>query len=285
MDLVVDSRVPLGAGLSSSAALECAVALAAAEVGRRDRRRRGPRARWCGPACAPSGRSRARPPAAWTRPSRCSVEPESALLLDCRDWSTPPGALGPGRGRPDAAGRGHPRVALAQRTAATSPAARTARPPPPGSASTCCATSDRTRPPPSPPSTTGCGRGCGTCSREIARVREAVDLLEAGDVEGLGATFLASHASLRDDYEVSCAELDVVVDTAMAHGALGARMTGGGFGGSAIALVRTAGVDAVRDGRGRGVRRAGLAGAGAPHRAAQRRRPPAALRPPPVRRS
>ena len=53
--------------------------------------------------------------------------------------------------------------------------------------------------------------------------------------------------SLRDDYEVSCAELDAVVDAALAHGALGARMTGGGFGGSAIALVRDALVAAVED--------------------------------------
>jgi galactokinase len=47
----------------------------------------------------------------------------------------------------------------------------------------------------------------------------------------------ASHASLRDDYEVSAVELDTVVTAATATGALGARMTGGGFGGSAIALV------------------------------------------------
>lgn len=47
-----------------------------------------------------------------------------------------------------------------------------------------------------------------------------------------------SHESLRDDYEVSCAELDVAVAAARSAGALGARMTGGGFGGSAIALVR-----------------------------------------------
>ncbi len=80
---------------------------------------------------------------------------------------------------------------------------------------------------------------------EIDRVRESVAQLEAGDFEALGRTFLASHASLRDDYEVSCAELDVVVDTAVAHGALGARMTGGGFGGSAIALVPTSAVEAV----------------------------------------
>ena len=55
----------------------------------------------------------------------------------------------------------------------------------------------------------------------------------------------ASHASLRDDYEVSCRELDLVVDTARAAGALGARMTGGGFGGSAIALVAADEVDRV----------------------------------------
>jgi galactokinase len=47
----------------------------------------------------------------------------------------------------------------------------------------------------------------------------------------------ASHESLRDDFEVSCAELDAAVDAALLQGALGARMTGGGFGGSAIVLV------------------------------------------------
>ena len=61
----------------------------------------------------------------------------------------------------------------------------------------------------------------------------------------------ASHASLRDDYEVSCAELDTVVEVAMATGAAGARMTGGGFGGSAIALVRHEDARACRRGRGR----------------------------------
>ena len=100
MDVVVDGRVPLGAGLSSSAALECAVALAVAEAARQralDDDAAAPG--WSRPACAPSRRSRAPRPAAWTRPSRCSASAESALLLDCRDWSTPPGALGPGLGR------------------------------------------------------------------------------------------------------------------------------------------------------------------------------------------
>ncbi len=55
-----------------------------------------------------------------------------------------------------------------------------------------------------------------------------------------------SHASLRDDYEVSCEELDVAVETAREAGALGARMTGGGFGGSAIALVPIERVSAVQ---------------------------------------
>ncbi len=73
---------------------------------------------------------------------------------------------------------------------------------------------------------------------EIARVEQFVGLLRAGRLDEVGPAMDASHASLRDDYEVSCRELDLAVDTARAVGALGARMTGGGFGGSAIALVR-----------------------------------------------
>ena len=77
---------------------------------------------------------------------------------------------------------------------------------------------------------------------EIARTRAFIDVLDEGPLEGVrvkvaGALMNDSHDSLRDDYEVSCAELDVAVDAARAAGAHGARMTGGGFGGSAIALV------------------------------------------------
>ncbi|HEY5249215.1 MAG TPA: galactokinase, partial [Dermatophilaceae bacterium] len=72
---------------------------------------------------------------------------------------------------------------------------------------------------------------------EIERVRQTVALLRAGRLTEVGPLFNASHASMRDDFEISCAELDVAVEAARAHGALGARMTGGGFGGSAIALV------------------------------------------------
>jgi galactokinase len=72
---------------------------------------------------------------------------------------------------------------------------------------------------------------------EIERVARAVEALEAADWAAVGELFVASHASMRDDFEISCPELDVAVDAALASGALGARMTGGGFGGSAVALV------------------------------------------------
>lgn len=93
---------------------------------------------------------------------------------------------------------------------------------------------------------------------EIARVEAFVAAAEAGDWVGAGALMDASHASLRDDYEVSCAELDVAVASAQAAGALGARMTGGGFGGSAIALVRSDDADAVADAVRAGAQEHGL---------------------------
>jgi galactokinase len=79
---------------------------------------------------------------------------------------------------------------------------------------------------------------------EMLRVLDAVKALEAEDFEALGQLLNQSHNSLRDDYEVSCPELDLAVETALRSGALGARMVGGGFGGSAIALIneRDAGV-------------------------------------------
>ena len=81
---------------------------------------------------------------------------------------------------------------------------------------------------------------------EIHRVDACIQSLRDGDVEEVGRLFVASHESLRDDYEVSCPELDAVVDEALGAGALGARMTGGGFGGAAIALVPLGQAAAVR---------------------------------------
>jgi galactokinase len=73
---------------------------------------------------------------------------------------------------------------------------------------------------------------------EIARVLEAVKRLESKDFYAFGELLNESHRSLRDDYTVSCPELDAAVDAALENGALGSRMVGGGFGGSAIALIR-----------------------------------------------
>jgi galactokinase len=72
---------------------------------------------------------------------------------------------------------------------------------------------------------------------ENERVRATVAALEDGDAEALGPIFAASHASLRDDYEVSTPALDALVAAALAAGAFAARMTGGGFGGSIVALA------------------------------------------------
>jgi galactokinase len=72
---------------------------------------------------------------------------------------------------------------------------------------------------------------------ENARVMEAVEALENRDFDEFGRLLYASHASLREDYEVSTPELDAFVEIAEAHNARGARLTGAGFGGCAIALV------------------------------------------------
>lgn len=83
--------------------------------------------------------------------------------------------------------------------------------------------------------------------RENQRVLEAASALERGDMNALGQLMLGSHASLREDFEVSCAELDRLVGLARCvPGVYGARMTGGGFGGCVIALVREEAVDALR---------------------------------------
>ncbi|MFT7838458.1 galactokinase [Saccharothrix sp. BKS2] len=79
---------------------------------------------------------------------------------------------------------------------------------------------------------------------ENARVLEVADLLRAGRVHEVGPVLTASHESLRDDFEVTVPELDVAVEALLHEGALGARMTGGGFGGCVIALVEEAAADA-----------------------------------------
>lgn len=82
---------------------------------------------------------------------------------------------------------------------------------------------------------------------EIQRVKDAVVALRSSDFTTLGRLINESHNSLRDDYTVSCPELDLAVEASRGAGALGARMVGGGFGGSAIALIKADQVEAVKD--------------------------------------
>jgi galactokinase len=82
-------------------------------------------------------------------------------------------------------------------------------------------------------------RRCRHVVTENQRVLEAAKALQSGDAGGVGRLMYASHASLRDDYEVSCKELDLLVElSASSAGVYGARMTGGGFGGCTVNLVR-----------------------------------------------
>jgi galactokinase len=78
---------------------------------------------------------------------------------------------------------------------------------------------------------------------ENLRTQEAAEAIQAGNWLYVGRLMYASHASLRDDYEVSCPELDVIVELAQAisekDAVIGCRMTGAGFGGCAVSLVRT----------------------------------------------
>jgi galactokinase len=81
---------------------------------------------------------------------------------------------------------------------------------------------------------------------ENQRVLDTVDLLRAGRHAEIGPLMTASHASMRDDYEITVPEVDTAVEAALAAGASGARMTGGGFGGSTITLIDTRRVPALR---------------------------------------
>jgi galactokinase len=80
---------------------------------------------------------------------------------------------------------------------------------------------------------------------EGARVAAAIAAMERGDVAGFGTLMDASHASLRDDYDVSSRELDRLVEVAREGGATGARLTGAGFGGCIVALASAGTADAV----------------------------------------
>ncbi|MGW4099120.1 galactokinase [Mycobacterium sp. NPDC004974] len=92
---------------------------------------------------------------------------------------------------------------------------------------------------------------------ENQRVLDCVAAMQSSDFAAVGELWTASHASMRDDFEITTPNLDLIAETAVRAGALGARMTGGGFGGCVIALVPDARVDAVGAAVFRAVRDAG----------------------------
>jgi galactokinase len=234
-DLLVDSDVPIGAGLSSSAALEVAVALALTGLHDVDPDRIET-AKLCQEAehvatGAPTG--------LLDQLASVLAGAGSAVLLDFRDLSWRPVPLPLGEFAllvvdtrvAHRVGDG----AYAERHDSVQQAAERC-----GVVSLRDADEAQLERLPEP-----LRRRARHVVRENGRVRQVVDLLERGEIEALGPVLTASHESLRDDFEVSCPKLDCVVDTALAAGALGARLTGAGFGGSAITLVRRADAEHV----------------------------------------
>lgn len=247
LDVAVDGRVPLGAGLSSSAALECAVGAAASDLGDlgllSDARGRAALAA----ACVDAENTIAQAPTGGMDQSASLLATAGhALLLDCRDQHTEqvPFDL-------EAAGLAllvvdtraeHALVdgQYAERRescelAAAELGAESLREVDPGTLERSLAglSSDLLR------------RRTRHVVTEIARVVAAREALADNDFEALGRLFLESHDSMRDDFEISVAELDTAVEATVDAGALGARMTGGGFGGSAIALLPAERVEAA----------------------------------------
>ena len=238
IDLLVDSDIPLGAGLASSAGLEVATALAFTELTAQQMNRLE-LARCCQAgenaiAGAPTG--------VMDQVIVLLGRAGHALLLDCR---TRDSELVPWR--PHDASLALLVIDTAVRHANSGPGYRSRRDECVQAAAALGvetlrdATADSV-------SRTLSGvlqQRARHVVTENQRVVEVAELLRAGRIAGIGPLFDASHASLRDDYEVSSAELDVAVETARGGGAIGARMTGGGFGGCAIALVPSDRVDAV----------------------------------------
>jgi galactokinase len=231
-DLAIDADLPVGAGLSSSAALACCVALALTELYDRS----VPRTELARLARRAENDFAGVPTGVMDQLAALHSAVGHALLLDCRTatWTAVP--LDPAAAglellavdtrapRALADGRYAARR-LACESAAATLGVRSLRDAAhdPGALATLSDPLAR--------------RAAGHVISEYHRVLLAAELLRAGDLASLGGLLTASHESLRDQFEVSWPQADAAVEVAVDAGALGARMTGGGFGGCVIALV------------------------------------------------
>ncbi|MDO5671600.1 MAG: galactokinase [Actinomycetaceae bacterium] len=243
MDIAIASCVPLGAGLSSSAAVECAVALAATDLaGRPHDRDDATRAHLANLCVRAENEVAGAPTGGMDQAASLRTQEGHAILLDCLDGHIDLVHV-------DLAASGLELIVIDTKASHSLDdgqyGARRA------SCEAACeilgiSTLREIADAPTQEQDDALARLTDEVMQrrvrhvltEIVRVRDFVASAQANNWAEAGQLMNASHASLRDDYEVSCEELDVAVDAAQKAGALGARMTGGGFGGSAIALAR-----------------------------------------------
>ncbi|MCV7409570.1 galactokinase [Mycobacterium florentinum] len=237
----VTSDVQMGSGLSSSAALECAVlgaltTVAGVRIDRKDQARLARRAEneYVG---APTG--------LLDQLSALFGEPSTALLIDFRDVTVEPVAFDPdacgvalllidSRARHRHAGGEYAARRASCERAAAALAVSSLREVQDGGPSVLAPITDPVD-----------VRRARHVLTENRRVLDFVAAVRDSDFTVAGEIMTASHASMRDDFEITTGRIDLIADTAVRAGALGARMTGGGFGGCVIALVPTDRAEAV----------------------------------------
>jgi galactokinase len=252
--IAIGADLAIGAGLSSSAALECAVGLALADLHGLEI----VRAEMARLASKAENQFVGVPTGIMDQSAALLCQAGHALLLDCRSGASDDVPLEPG-------GAGLAILVIdtgvrhaltdgryAERRAACEAAARSL-----GVASLRDL-------PDGPGEVTGLAdpelrRRARHVITENRRVLAVADLLRHGDLAAVGPLLTESHASLRDDFEVSWPQADVAVEAAIAAGAVGARMTGGGFGGAVIALTPTTEVTGVSSALGAAYERHGWA--------------------------
>ncbi|TKV28384.1 galactokinase [Arthrobacter sp. NamB2] len=242
MDLLVDSSVPVGAGLSSSAALECSVAVAANELSQGGASRR----ELAAIGQLAENRMVGAPTGIMDQSASLLGESGHAVFLDCRSGDSRLVPL-------DLEGAGLELMVIDTRVSHShSTGGYAAR-------RRSCELGAELMGVPAlrDLSVKDLAEAAGVLDEETfrrvrhvvtenARVEDAVEVLATKGPAQLGSLLIASHASMRDDFEISCPELDAAVDASLEAGAIGARMTGGGFGGAAIALARVDDVPAIR---------------------------------------